>query len=436
MDGSKFSKVQRILEDPNRPPSTQEERSIREELLKGRFLIDDVVDELKILKTRYISQRYDTRKLHLMLFVTYRCNFQCPYCFQQQLMHADYQLVDSPRGLEDPSLSRSLIHYIRNATAHGVEHLVIDWFGGEPLLKLRTIMKLSMDFKRICEEHMCQYTAYVTTNGYLLTPNVCDQLRRAGVKGVMVTLDGPPAFHNKRRPLKGGQPTFDTIIRNLRSAVEFFDRVNIRCNVDKENAEALNEFLEILATNGLNRPNVTIVFSPTTIYEAIVPELCEVDAETYTEKTLAALEKALALGFKIARRDKEDLLNCLALTRNFFAITPSGDIYKCPTFAGDPEVRDGFIDRNMETLKLTYSATEWLAWDPFENRRCRSCKMLPICMGGCPYNAIMRRLKRQVHLLPHRTELPGCEERAKRRLELALLYDYEEFKRRRARKQG
>ena len=37
---------------------------------------------------------------------------------------------------------------------------------------------------------------------------------------IQVTLDGPEEIHNKRRPLKGGQGTFDRIVAGIDAALE------------------------------------------------------------------------------------------------------------------------------------------------------------------------------------------------------------------------
>ena len=52
----------------------------------------------------------------------------------------------------------------------------------------------------------------IITNGLLLTPEVVDRLLPFGLNGVKITLDGDRDTHNRMRPLRGGQGTFDKII--------------------------------------------------------------------------------------------------------------------------------------------------------------------------------------------------------------------------------
>ena len=64
----------------------------------------------------------------------------------------------------------------------------------------------------------------VITNGLLLTEEVVDRLIPCGLNGIKVTLDGDHDTHNRMRPLRGGQGTFDRIIENVK-------RVADRCNI-------------------------------------------------------------------------------------------------------------------------------------------------------------------------------------------------------------
>ena len=54
------------------------------------------------------------------------------------------------------------------------------------------------------------------TNGLLLTEEVVDRLLPYGLVGVKITLDGDRDTHNRMRPLRGRQGTFDRIVENMR----------------------------------------------------------------------------------------------------------------------------------------------------------------------------------------------------------------------------
>jgi len=39
----------------------------------------------------------------------------------------------------------------------------------------------------------------------------------------------------------------------------------------------------------------------------------------------------------------------------------------------------------VEARKMKMRHINWVTWNPFEFDECRECKVLPLCMGGCPY---------------------------------------------------
>ena len=56
----------------------------------------------------------------------------------------------------------------------------------------------------------------IITNGLLLSREMVERLNPLGLNGIKITLDGDRETHNRTRPLRGGQGTFDRIIPNTR----------------------------------------------------------------------------------------------------------------------------------------------------------------------------------------------------------------------------
>jgi len=200
--------------------------------------------------------------------------------------------------------------------------------------------------------------------------------------------------------------------------------VTIRTNVDSENVSQLSQLLRVLKEAGLNRPNVSLVFAMTTINEACSTGLCRVPDSVFLKETIRVSKQALEQGFRVLRPDKESTIRCWATTRGTFAVTPSGDIHKCASFAGNPDYRDGYLDLESEEVRLEYRAVEWLAWDPFDIPECLDCDFLPICYGGCPYNQLVSRSGSEALETPGRDSLEDCKSWSRNRLEAALLHEY------------
>ena len=53
----------------------------------------------------------------------------------------------------------------------------VTWFGGEPLVGKQPLLALSDAFIERCDGAGIEYSADITTNGYLLDEGTCAQLR-------------------------------------------------------------------------------------------------------------------------------------------------------------------------------------------------------------------------------------------------------------------
>ena len=98
----------------------------------------------------------------------------------------------------------------------GSTQFALIFFGGEPLLNQPVMFDTAERLWRVTQSRGVEMRINVITNGLLLTPEVIDRLEPFGLNGVKVTLDGDQPTHDRMRPLRGGQGTFDRIIENIR----------------------------------------------------------------------------------------------------------------------------------------------------------------------------------------------------------------------------
>jgi uncharacterized protein len=76
---------------------------------------------------------------------------------------------------------------------------------------------------------------------------------------------------------------------------------------------------------------------------------------------------------------------CCADYVNSFVIDSEGYMYKCWNNVGDTESAVANINDEMLDI-LTDKNAEWTEYSPIVDEKCNACEVLPICMGGCPYN--------------------------------------------------
>jgi uncharacterized protein len=71
--------------------------------------------------------------------------------------------------------------------------------------------------------------------------------------------------------------------------------------------------------------------------------------------------------------------HCGAVTESHYVIDFLGDVYKCFVVAGDERFKI-FNIRDETPLPIFY---DFMGFDPTHVEKCRTCKMLPLCGGGC-----------------------------------------------------
>ncbi len=353
--------------------------SFSEDLVKAGFLIPDEQDEIELIREIHGALKERQRTLALTIMPTLDCNFRCRYCFSYTRpvrMGAEIQ--------------EALLRFVEEKLGEA-ERLAVTWYGGEPTLCLDMIEALSGKLGALCQRlGMEILPASIVTNGYLLSAQVAERLRAAGIKEAQITLDGDRVTHDQRRPLRDGDGTFDRILDNVSVARDILD-IKVRINVDRDNAGTAVGALGALAGRGLQ--GTPVYFGHVKPYSeacAGVASACLSDRE-FSELDLALTKQALVRGFGSFRFPHLELGGvCGADQRLCYVVAPDGLLFKCWAHAslGSEQsvgsVSDDGFGESMQQIQQK-NLERFLAWDPLADTTCRECRVLPICMGGCPY---------------------------------------------------
>jgi uncharacterized protein len=340
-------------------------------------------------------------QIRVTVLTTLQCNFACDYCIQGD--HGDYNRNAAKMSME--CASRVVQWSEARLDAVQPKSFALTFFGGEPLLNLPVVYYLAERLWNSCQRRGVKLSISVITNGLLLTPEVVDRLLPFGLSGVKITLDGDRDTHNRMRPLRGGQGTFDRIIANIRQ-VAGRCRISIGGNFDESSVESYPALLEFLrgqefadslakvafkpiirdrqapkpdgfipltAVNGQGRPlNGTCM---TTVGSG--SSACD-SCNLLDEKTTFLREKTKQSGFPTT--DGVHMGPCEIHKRHAHTIGPDGSLYACPGFAGHASESTGHIDDRIDPLRNTAAARfeRIAAW-----KECEDCAFIPVCAGGC-----------------------------------------------------
>lgn len=180
------------------------------------------------------------KSFSLTVLTSTACNLGCGYCFQNTALDptgGNRPLRIDAQGLRRETVDRIIAFTAGRMRQAGLEKLFLMLFGGEPLLNPRGCLDM---LERAHDIGM--HTATMVTNGVLLTEGLAADLHASGLRGVQVTFDGSREDHDRIRVKHSGDPTFDTIVRNVGRACEATGLLwNLRVNVSHHNVDRVGE---------------------------------------------------------------------------------------------------------------------------------------------------------------------------------------------------
>lgn len=349
------------------------ENNFTEELYEGGFLIEQDIDELQLLKYRLNKGRFSDEALLLTIAPTMECNFECIYCFEE----------DKTTEPMTEEVQKSLINFI-NTKLNKVKEISVDWYGGEPLLAFKTIQKLSEEIMNLCKEKNIKYSATMITNGFLLHKFEKEDFIDLNIRKIQVTIDGTKKVHDKRRMLKNGGSTYDTIMKNIKKFKDDID-IRIRINVDKTNGNNVNDLILEFQQSEFNN-----VFSSVghikSYNECYDNEMC-FDIKEFSECLSKFNNESINLNYQnFYTLPMSCSYYCDADFINGFVIDNRGYIYKCWSDIGNIALSvDNLVGDKSKNITRYL---QYMTYDSTEDKECRECKYLPLCMGGCPLDRI------------------------------------------------
>ncbi len=361
-----------VLKEENIESLTDEQREI---LIKQGMLIDSEIDELKLLRAAYKAYNRGRKSVTIIVCPTMECNFACPYCFEEHHKGHMNEIVES-----------GVITYVEKILKNGYEILNFEWFGGEPLLYPDIIERISLRILDLCEKYSVKCKFAITTNGYCINEKVLSSFKKIHMGEVRITLDGGRETHDKRRILVNGKGTFDVIVHNIKKLAELGIQVKIRVNIDKQNPDAFVRVKNVLSgIDNLRIYPAKVSIEPT--QDDAQKERCYVVGET-SEFHQVMYHK---YGFKpiYEKLFQQGVCSCMAEHDDSCVIDHNGNIYKCVNDVGRSEWAISNILDTTEK-KNPKVVSKYIGRDPFSEKPCTECKMLPLCYGGC-INMLMRQ---------------------------------------------
>ena len=411
VDNDTYDKIQEMIKDSKNINCKPNELLSKKLKLRG-YIFENVEEEKKqINKLITINQKMQDKKVpyRFVICPTMGCNLRCTYCFEGEGLHKKFDL------LSDGQLA-TIFNYIKECSARYIEQQksepsigsgrqpYITLFGGEPLLKCNfNIVKKILDFSR-----QVKMPVAIVTNATTIDDDYYDLLRKYkdNFVTIQVTMDGNKSVHDKRRIHADGSGTFESICDGINKVLKIGIKINLRINVDTENISQLGELEEVFKKQGWSKNPLFVPYaSPVKCYnenknsDDIITESSLLNTlikkgfygkENSFLNTLLSPVYGITTSFFNTPGNKTKPLKqtyCEGTSGTQYCFTPDGCISTCLTCVGNKDYRVGTFDENGVNID-NYRLQKWTRRNPFEMDKCKNCKYIFLCGGGCPVEAL------------------------------------------------
>ncbi len=380
-----YDKVGEYLEDRLKGYAPEDIREAYEEIA---WLIEDECLFTEDEYEDYITElnKRETVVKALCLHIAHDCNLSCRYCFAGEgEYHGERSLMSFEVG------KKALDMLVKESK--GRTNLEVDFFGGEPLMNFEVVKQLVEYGRGLEKEHNKKFRFTLTTNGMLLDEDVLEFANRE-MGNLVLSIDGRKSVHDRMRPRRGGQGSYDEILPKFIRAAESRDQMNyyVRGTFTHHNLD-FSEDVKHLADLGFKQISVEPVVAPSDMDYAITEEDVPKLLEQYDILAKYMLQKKkegkgfnffhfmidLSGGPCVAKRLSGCGSGC-----EYLAVAPNGDLYPCHQFVGI----DGYLMGNVDTgVVNTALRDKFKKCNVYSRPECRECFARFYCSGGCAANA-------------------------------------------------
>jgi len=333
----------------------------------------------------------------LTLNIVNNCNLRCKYCWNQA---GTYGTSSGNDGKMDRQVAFKAVDLLIKESK-GSGDLVVDFYGGEPLLNYNLIKDVIGYCRKLQSTKKIKFRFLLATNGTLLNKERGEFLIKNGVD-IAVSLDGSREIQDTQRPFSDGRGSFDMIMDNINSLKKEyrkrivgratftpfstqviktfnflrslgFARIEV-CESEKAGygLEEKNQFF-FSGSEGLKRLkslyyNLAIFYTQEVIKGNLTYE------NTYFNRFFKQLSRLYHI---------QSVVGTCSAGFSLMAVDMDGSIYPCTAFVGIPQFRIGTIKIGIDESKLR----DFFDVKISSSKACNTCWAKSICRGcGSCYN--------------------------------------------------
>lgn len=356
------------------------DKTLVETLKSNKYLTENDEDDFLIYKSAIQSMRAEKNGLILTIAPTMDCCFDCHYCFER---------TKTPIYMSE-NIMRGIAKFV--SSLENIKLAKITWFGGEPLMAVPQMEKLYRKLKRRLKG--VTFLSNIITSGFHLNEPNIRALQRMKISQMQITLDGMKESHNKIKFTAGCDDAFSRTIDNIDLATTLAPEIHIviRTNLTKTNAHEY-EALQNLIFERFKGKNVAI--APAFVMdrdESGMADRGNLFSHGEYSRYILGLSNSGTDSPQV-RYPSRHITECAIRNPLSLSFGPDGAVYKCWEHIGNPEYVIGKINKDgrLSITDRTLLNRQMYGADPLEDKQCRECPYLPLCLGGCPIQRVQNK---------------------------------------------
>jgi radical SAM protein with 4Fe4S-binding SPASM domain len=339
-------------------------------ILKGCYSENE---ERRAVEVKEFSLGHNVLPVLSEIAVTYRCNLACRFC---------YAGCGCRKDEEHPELPAGRIKEILNVISGEAEVPSVSFTGGEPLLRPE-LPELVAHAKSL------NMWANLISNGTLAAEDTVKKLAAAGLDSAQISVEaGSAELHDAIAAHNGA---FARTRRGIENIMKAGIRVHTNTTVSALNKDHLEGVLDLVKSLGLDKFSMNLLmpvgsagknFDETFVSYTEAGPLVERVKEMADRRGLEFMwySPTPVCIFNPVSRGLGNK-GCAACD-GLLSVAPDGDVLPCSSYPRPM----GNILKEKGKFKAMWNGAEfaWFRRKDFAHEKCRACRHLAVCNGGCP----------------------------------------------------
>ena len=328
------------------------------------------------------------------------CNLDCKYCY---FLSKEKLYPNSPFRMSESLLEEYIRQYIG---AQQVNEIHFAWQGGEPTLMGVEFFRQAARFQQKHKKRGMTIHNALQTNAVTLDDEWCAFFAENGFL-IGVSLDGPQDVHDFYRVDKGGNPTFDKVMRGIRLLQKHNVEFNILTTVHAANEkhgkrvyqflrdEVKTQFMQFIPIVERDNDSGYQEGDSVTARSVSAAGYGQFLIEIYEEWVRHDVGQVFAQIFDVALAAWAGAPPGLCIFDETcglaMAMEHNGDVYSCDHYVEPAYKLGNIMDVPLAEIAVMDKQREFgQAKRDTLPQYCQDCEVRFVCHGGCPKNRFIQ----------------------------------------------